>query len=546
MWTDDHGCLDGKKVCADGLHGFRYVKIYLDALAADSPKTQANGTVTIDSVSLDFTAYLGTEDTFSGTFECSDTTLNQFWYDAAYTSELCIDTFRVNDTEPRNAASPSLIGKLVIHDGPKRDRDPYVGDVAVAGRSLYLTHNASIAAENVLADLADHQRSDGWIPPASINDYTLPLFDYPLYWVTCSYDLIVYTASDSYAQKYYPTLLKVLDNFYPSMTDSATGLLNKPSSYGDFAFLPRSGIITYYNALYVQALNNAASIARFYNHPSDASRWTQRAQNVSAAINAHLWDASVGAYYNTISDGTHGQDGNSIAVLNSIADSTRATATLKYWASLALPYGNPVFDSDAMGGGLSQRVYAFMSYFELQARFASGQGDSAIEEIRRLYGWMAAHDPEITMWEGIGPGGSHYEGGYTSASHAWSTGVLPILSNHVLGVLPTGPGFSEWTVTPTPVGGVAWARGQVGTPRGPLVVDWTTRKVLFQFQVTVTVPEGTEGYVSVPASRKSVLVFVNALPTFALGKGLLHTAQYGDGRVTVHLTAGKHIITVSR
>lgn len=39
---------------------------------------------------------------------------------------MVIDTFLVNTTDPRGAASPSLIGKLVIFDGAKRDRDPYV------------------------------------------------------------------------------------------------------------------------------------------------------------------------------------------------------------------------------------------------------------------------------------------------------------------------------------------------------------------------------------------------------------------------------------
>jgi len=81
---------------------------------------------------------------------------------------MCIDTFRATDVDPRNSSSPTLIGKTVIFDGAKRDRDPYVGDLAVSARTLYLTHNASEAVRNILADLADHQRADGWIPPASM------------------------------------------------------------------------------------------------------------------------------------------------------------------------------------------------------------------------------------------------------------------------------------------------------------------------------------------------------------------------------------------
>ncbi len=264
-WTDTHGCpYDGIKVCADGLHGFRYMRIALDALASDSPYTQANGTVEISSVNVEWYAFLGIPDTYTGNFECSDEQLTQYWYGAAYTNEMCIATFTPNTTDPRDANSPGLDGKLVLQDGAKRDRDPYVGDVAVPGRTTYLTHlQASHAAKNVLADLAEHQRADGWIPPASISNYTLPLFDYPLWWVVSSWEYVLYTGDTDYAKTYWPNLVKVLDSFYPSVTNSSSELLSKGSGvtegYGDYAFLPRTGQVTYYNALYVYALQNAAS-----------------------------------------------------------------------------------------------------------------------------------------------------------------------------------------------------------------------------------------------------------------------------------------------
>lgn len=167
-WTDTFGCEHGNQVCADGLHGFRYVKIWLEALSEDAPYTTSDGQVAITSISLTYSGFLGTPDTFAGWFQCSDNDLTQWWYDGVYTTELCIDEFRTNDVDPRQANSQSLVGKTVIHDGAKRDRDPYVGDVTVSGRTSYIAHNIPDAARNVLADLADHQRSDGWIPPASM------------------------------------------------------------------------------------------------------------------------------------------------------------------------------------------------------------------------------------------------------------------------------------------------------------------------------------------------------------------------------------------
>jgi hypothetical protein len=502
-WTDQHGCADGSKVCADGLHGFRYVKISLDALAADAPDTQAYGTVSVDDVSLDFTPYLGTPASYQGWFESSDTQLNQYWYDASYTNELITDTFRSDDIDPRGADSAGLDGKVVLTDGAKRDRDPYVGDVAVSGRTDYLTHAVGDASRNVLADLADHQRADGWIPPASINDYTLPLFDYPLYWVTASWDYVLYTGDTGYGSGYYPNLIKVLDGFYPSVTD-ANGLLSRPSGYGDYAFLNRNGEVTYYNALYVEALKNASALATSLGHSDDAARWSARASTVSAAINAHLWDASAGAYLDDAAGAVrHGQDGNGYAVLSGVASGPQAASALGYLATNnATPYGNSFMDNDTLVSDGRQRVYAFTSYPEIQARFLTGQADSAIDQIKRMYGWMTTHDPGLTDWEGIGADGSMYEGPYTSAAHGWSTGVLPALTNDLLGATPTGPGFSTWSVAPHP-GSVTWARGQLPTPHGPLKVSWVNGAHVFT--LTVDAPGGTTGTIALPAGKPGVI-----------------------------------------
>ena len=548
-WKDTQGYQSGTKVYADGLHGFRYLQISLDALPADAPAALPYGEVAIDSVWLEFTAYVGTPDTYRGWFLCSDDDLNRYWYGSAYTNELVTDTFRATDIDPRGAATAGLEGKLVLHDGAKRDRDPYVGDLAVSGRTLYLTHDdAAAAARNVLADLADHQRGDGWIPPASINGYTLPLFDYPLWWVTCSWDYVLYTGDLDYAAHYYPQLLKVLDTWYPSVTDS-DGLLSKglngTSGYGDYAFLGRTGRITYYNANYVQALNDAASMARSLGKNADADRWTARAKTVAAAVNAHLWDAAAGAYLDSGSGpARHAQDGNAIAITAGVADSSRAASALSHLdATTVRPYGNAFMDNDTIFDGASQRVYAFTSYPELVARFQTGRADSALDQIRRTYGWMDAHDPGITAWEGIGPDGSLYEGSYTSMAHGWSTGVLPALTNELLGIRPTSPGFATWSVVPHP-GSVAWARGQAPSPHGPVRADWQQGSD-GTFTLTVSSPKGTSGTVAVPTGGRAVTVHVDQRLAWNGVKSKAYEARLEDGYVVMDgFAPGTHVVAV--
>ncbi|KAG9249088.1 Six-hairpin glycosidase-like protein [Calycina marina] len=553
-WTDNHGCeFNNTQVCVDGIHGFRYVKIYLEALPCDAPYTTSYGSVAIESLSLDYSPYLGTPDTFTGWFESSDEQLNQWWYDGVYTNDQDLDVLDANSTDPRQAAFPGVLGKLVLIDGAKRDRLPYVGDIAVSGRTLYVSHEAPEAATNVLADLANHQRADGWIPPATIRNYTLPLLDYPLWWVSTTYDFLMYTGDTDFVQEYYHTIVKTLDIFYPSITSPVTQLITKglgiSGGYGDYAFLSRMGAVTYYNALYVLALDNAAVIAKTLKHNDDAARWTARARTVSDAINKHRWDNAAEAFFDGDCGGTpcpqHAQDGNSISIISGVANRSRAEASLSYMAkNMSRSYGNAFLDTDALGDAFSQRVYAFISYFELEARFQMGEVASALDQIRRMYSHMASNDPGVTMWEGIGPNGLPYEGGFTSMCHGWSTGIVPAVTNYILGVRPTGPGFSTWVIKPMP-GDVAWAKGEVPTPHGSIKVYWFNNSAEGLFYLHAIVPDGTSGTISVPATVNQD-IYVDSKLAWRKKQPMGQAASFNtvDGYVSVSLQGGTHVVSV--
>lgn len=387
----------------------------------------------------------------------------------------------------------------------------------------------------------------------SSNSYTLPLLDYPLWWVVCSYDLFMYTGDVAYIQQYYANIINVLDLFYPSVTNNQTQLISKgvgiSGGYGDYAFLPRQGPVTYYNALYILALDNAASIATFLGgKDADAARWTERARNVSLSLNKYNWDITNGAFFDGTCGGeaycqTHAQDGNSLSIVSGAANITRANSVLAYLAKAnARPYGNSFYDNDAIGAGFSQRVYAFISYFEIEARFIVGSASSALEEIRRLYGWMAGNDPTVTQWEGIGDNGSPYEGAYTSMAHGWATGIVPALTNYILGVIPQGPGFSIYTIKPIP-GDVTWAKGVVPTPNGPISVSWNDDASTGEFYLETSAPAGTQGTIYVPVSSGTVTVYLDNEPVAK--NGTQAAAKQEEGYFGIPINDDKtHVITV--
>lgn len=395
------------------------------------------------------------------------------------------------------------------------------------------------------------------------NDYTLPLLDYPLWWVVCSSDLVLYTGNVSYLDAYYPVLVKALDTFYPSVTNTTTGLIDKgvgvSGGYGDYAFLPRSGPITYYNALYILALNRAAGLADMLGQSSDSARWRSRAAQVGPALVKENWDASVGAFYdggpcpNGVSGSkcpVHAQDGNSIAILaGAVNGSSMSESILSYMsASLARPYGNAFYDSSVLspGDNFDQRVYAFISYFEIAARFATSNDTvgSAFEELRRLYGWMASNDPYLTFWEGIGPDGTPYEGGFTSMAHGWSTGIVPLMVNYVLGVTPTASGFSAWRINPrVDGGGVSWARGTVPTPNGPISVQWEKSNGVLS--VAISVPETTSGVVVLPLADGATYVEQDGRQIYSTNSDIVSQGVTLQGsNVIMEVSGGNHTFQV--
>ncbi len=359
----------------------------------------------------------------------------------------------------------------------------------------------------------------------------------------CTYDLVFYNDASDYLNKYYPVLVKVLDTFYTSMTNSDTNLLSRPDGYGDYAFVSRVGQITYYNALYVIVLRQAALLADSINQMADSARWQARADTVAAALLATNWDDSVGAFFDGGGCGssamcnTHSQDGNSISILANVTSVAQAESALGYLANhTAQPYGNTFYDNGLIDSSFNTRVYAFLSYFEIAARFQASPNtiDSAFDEIRRLYGWMATHDPGVTQWEGIGEGGAPYEGGDTSMAHGWSTGIVPLLSNYVLGVTPTGPGFSTWVLKPLPSnGGLTWARGVIPTPHGGISVSWNNTNGMV---LTVDSPAGTTGIVAIPVGSTSDSLDIDG--------NQLTDPQSLDGFVMVEHDGGEHVYTV--
>jgi hypothetical protein len=423
----------------------------------------------------------------AGSFRTNDELLNRAWAASAATASAMVSA--PVDLDPRGCDVGGAT--LVILDGADRDRCPYVGDLAVTAPALFTAGDprATAAVRSMLLLFAGLQHSDGLIQASPHVDRQLA--DYSGYFVEVLYGYVLWSGDRALARRLLPTVARVLDEWYPAQMSG--GLMVSPYERGDYSYADRHGrVVAYFNAQLVRALRLGARIAEWVGDRR-AARWDARASSLAPRVHAAFWDRRVAAYRDT-ADGpdAHALDGNAFMILAGVASVTQARSALDYMEGTVWRwYGSamvdvPVYDDpDAWGIGSSDRVYPFITYFELLARFRTGLGESALRLIRREWGYMLANGPGTT-WETIGPfGGGPVHGSW---AHGWAAGAAPVLTANVLGVEPTSPGFETFTVAPRPAGQL-WAEGVVVTPRGDVRVAWRVTRA--GLRVTVTAPAGT-------------------------------------------------------
>ena len=246
--------------------------------------------------------------------------------------------------------------------------------------------------------------------------------------------------------------------------------------------------MAYYAAQYARALNLASALAGWAGDAADAAAWRARAVTSAAKVSTMFWDAGAGAFSDTTATpSVHPLDGNVFALLAGAATAPQQAASLAFLdTALAKADGDvevdtPAWNSPTWPNDATSRIYPFIGYFDVLARYAAGADASALDLIRREWGSMVSNGPG-TMWETvyIGSDGAFANG---TTSHGWSSGAAPALSGYVLGVLPTTPGFATFTVTPH-AGDVQAAEGNMPTPHGSIHIFWQSSGGTPQLSVT--------------------------------------------------------------
>ncbi|MFN8487555.1 MAG: family 78 glycoside hydrolase catalytic domain [Caldilineaceae bacterium] len=447
--------------------GFRYLQLTI---------RNAPTPLTIRDIALNFTSYPVER---RGSFACSDELLNQIWQAGANTLQLC------------------------MHDGfvdcPQREQRQFVGDAYVEALVNFVAFGDTYLTAKLLRQVQQSQRADGMTQTATPSDTAAEssgvICDYALYWLMTIREYVRYTGDAALVTELYPGVERVLA-WFERFVD-ADGLINSPPHwiFVDWAEVDKRGEATALNAQFVQTLRISAELAEIIGLPARATLWRARADQITAAINQHLWDETRSVYVDARVDRVQSQrvsqQANGLCLAYGIAPGDRQARVIAYitdpdrvklTASIPNVEKVPAFD-EAHDVVLAQ---PFCAHHLHRGLVRAGRSNLFLANLRQRWGAMMAAG-STTIWELWNPN--------VSQCHAWSTTPTFDLSTYVLGVTPLADGFQRVQIAPQPVD-LTWAQGTVPTPQGAIDVHWQQTEQ--NFQLTVTAPAACALQINLP------------------------------------------------
>ncbi len=444
----------GRQTVDQRLHarGFRYLQLTLRDFS--SP-------VRIHGVTLVSRSYFRNP---PATFSCSDPFLNRLW-------TMCTNTIRACSSD-------------TFMDCPWREQAFWINDQAAT--SLYylaLTGDPVFAAHNLRIG-ADGARPDGLIPPVYPSQTYRAFPILPSLWTFTLSDYYQYTGDQETLKQLLPVMERAL-GIYETWRDT-DGLIADQDDMWNFVDWgyrggqPKTapgGKTAVLNMLIAAAYKRAAGLEQVFGHSGRATEYLDRSRQSVAAINAALWDSSIGRFRDCTSyaEGfkpSYSQHPLAIALYHDLLNESQCKDAL---AALPSP-------------DLIQAEFYFQHYV-LQGFARHGHVTEALAAIRTMWRDNVQADCD-TVWE-MHTGNQEVPEymPYHSRCHGFSCAPLYFMQSTLLGVRPVQPGFSEFTLAPQP-GDLTEAQGAVPTPHGLIRVAWK-RAGTGRLHIVVDIPNGT-------------------------------------------------------
>ena len=360
---------------------------------------------------------------YDGSFRCSDDRLNEIYDVSAYTCHLCMQN--------------------QLWDGIKRDRLVWIGDMSPELKTIKYVWGEKPEIYNGLRLAAVDAELPRWANTMAT---------YSLWWLINLEEWCFHNNNYTYLeeQKDYTLGLirQVLENIDNTGRFTAGTFIDWPTK-------DKKASAEATRALVILCMNAAEKMSRYFGEEALAEECVQARARAAAGT------ADCGGF--------------------------KQLAALMQLTGIADENGVQVLQTGGAKG-----FSTFMSYYILTAMAQVCTTEETLTALRDYYGAMLDLGA-TTFWEDFdiawaenacrldevcpegksdihGDNGNYCYVGYRhSLCHGWSSGPVPFLTEHVLGVNITGAGCSKIEITPH-LGNLAWAEGSIATPKGKVTI----------------------------------------------------------------------------
>ena len=436
----------------------RYVRI-----ALDKPGTA----VTVKRFSLANRGVHATERK-AGSFDCSDARLAAIWRMSVRTCELSAVPARAKPLHVVSTMKPACdvwLGPSYAYlaDGAKRDRLVWSGDLWWAQRNMYAAYGYdSPYMPGSLRMLAENRTPEGYVQACPYPESHGPLKagdwgpfasdEFAAWFVPVAWDHILHSGDRALAKELYPVVRDLVR--YLRAHCRAGGIFEQRRETSKHASALDFGEASTHHRAYMNILDwkvyvDAAKLAEWLGDGVHAAEWRTAAETLAASIRRVFWDADKGRFKGAIETDSYWGEANGLALAAKFCTPDEAAAIRKT---------------------LVRHEHGKFQALFVRGLYEYGYADDAVERIFE-HGWDDVLDES---WQGprlTSECMMLHTKGWGDEAHP-DTAIAGILSNYILGVEPTEPGYAKYRVNPRPSKGVTSASGVVPTPWGALHVAW--------------------------------------------------------------------------
>jgi hypothetical protein len=391
---------------------------------------------------------------YNGSFSCSDTMLTRIWYTGAYTVKLNL--------------LKDYLGAILME---RSDRFSWTGDA-------YTSQAASMAAfanyDFIKKNLENTSKQSNGIA------------SYPLYWVLSLIEYYNYSGDKETLGSYIDNASAKLDSAYSHYGKNPDlGFYGGDERLGSYFENPNcEDAENAYKMLSIRVWREFSESMKKYGRAELYEKYTKYADEKIKELRQN------GKWYNSF--GLHAE-----------ADAVNAGFTTK-------EEQNDFFRKDFTDRVNRISYTPFNEYFVINAMAHMDKYDDAISTIKDEWGgqikyggttFFEVYRPSWNLALGKNDPPINGQNGYTSLCHPWSAGVTTWLTEEVLGIKPTSPGFSTFDILPHPGSLLTNVSGNVLTPHGNISAGFNLATGLCK----VSIPGGTSCRVGIPRATKEIV-----------------------------------------